>query len=255
MAPFELATKLAVLTAGRNPQWDPQLIGGVMTYTGIPASLASGVNLQDAVVTLLQVELRENVAYRTGRVTVNTLVASQTWTVSINGNAVAFAAGPADTWATIIAGLIAALPGVPAADALVTFGAEDSDGDTIDDTLVVRGKDEADYTIAVSATGGAAMDLAADANSANLILWRAAKTTTQRVLGAGVPQTWSIDPAFGVGGVAAVDEKGVTGYQQTNGYSRIYGQLDTVAGPADSAGAPGVSSFTARVLWGPCIDE
>lgn len=266
MASFELVNLLAVLTAGRNPQWNPQAVGGVFTHTGVPASIAAGVSLNvaastgtvlNAIVSILQIEMRENVAFRTARVSFNPFAVSGTWVVSIDGNAVSFAAGGGDDADAVIDGLIAALSGVGAADALVTFEGENNSGATPTsiapfDTLLIKGKASPKYSVAASETATAgALALVADAETADRLIWTLPSTAAKAAGNSLVPLTWAEFAA-----IASITPGGSVETLQTNGRVRGYVELASIVGDgADAAdGALGVV-YTPRVYWGPCVDE
>jgi hypothetical protein len=265
MADFQQTLLLNTLIAGRKPYWIEQTSNsagsGNPDYTGAPA-VARGcpMTLDDtlgAIRALLRVQLRENPTHRTCRIYSNNYVNAETYTVSPGGNAVAVVA--AVSWANTIALLVAALPGVPAAAALVTFTQETTL--TTGDTLVVRWKTEApaavDGKITAGATGAATIRVIADPESCDARIWfvdggSASSTVTSN------PTAWAQGDA-----IAGLTYRGLSTPVDVAGRSRAYCELYNVAGVAGDGGnvlyadpflvTGGHTGL--RVWWGPCINE
>jgi hypothetical protein len=247
---FELSNLLNTLMVGRYLRWKEQLdtAGTAYQYTGAPLSASYGVYLENSPRTRLCVSLRTDVHRRTVWVTEDNHVAGQTYTVTVDGTAVAYASGGGDSWADVLDGLVAALPGVPAADALVTFTAEDLDSDGTNETLVVRGKAEADYTFDASATGAATVGVQADPNTATF--------RTYAYYAAGTPASGSSSPS-----AWQLHEDAVTiGYRghasdmyDSAGWGRAYLEGYDLDGPAGDGAS--VTYDFAYLAWGPAVRE
>lgn len=254
---LEQANVDAILSAGRMPRWVEQ-----DSYSGAPTSAADGVSFiayepsGGSIVAAYLIALREVVHARTSRVTITNAVAGQTYTVTVGGNAVAVVAATS-TAAGIIAQLVAALAGVPAAAALVTFTAVDADGDGTVDTLRVRGRAEADYTIGISATGAATIACDADPSGANVRMYFYPRRpyTDENVSGTvDEPEVWAINPD----GDELLDHRGCARRAFPASWSRGYIELHAYSHPGgDAAGAGGTLSYSAGggVWWGPAIQE
>lgn len=276
MASIELVTFLSVLQGGRTPSWCEQTDqpdgSGNPSFTGAPSSAGSGVSLQPAgtisdgasqggaLWSILHVQLREDVSKRTARVTALHYVNGETYTITIGGNAVAVVGGA--TWADCVVALVAALPGVPAAALLVTFTAVDADGDGTVDTLLIRGKAEAGWSLGLTTTGAATMLAAADPASCTArAYWYCAGSAESSATLA--PSGWGADAA----NTWTVTYRGLNTRCQTGGRSRAYCELSSLTGDVGDAAAganvihyydvPTVSSSRtgARVFWGPAVDE
>ena len=232
VAGFELANDLTILRGGRNPRWTRQT-----AYTGAPTAANDGVWLRDAVIT-------EVPGARTGYVTITNVVDGVAYRVIINGNTVAIVSGAGSTAASIIAQLVLALPGVPAAAALVSFTAVDTSGDGVVDSLRVRGLAEADYTIAVTAGGLGTIACVAEFTSAWM---RVYFTPTGTVDSDDEPYSWA-HPDIAT---YAVDYRGFIDTFETGSNDRGYVEIYNTTNPADGAGV----TYEARVHIGPAILE
>jgi len=226
VGPYERANVVAILAAGRDPKWSEPQTG----FANAPDSDGDGISLVgDDVNGLLrgrvELHLRKDISKRAAAITLNTFVAGQTWTVTITGNAVTTGA-IATNWSDAVDALIAALPGVPAADALVTFARSGVGDATI---LVVEGIENADYNIAVSATGGSIMDCVAEPKLADLYIYgrvRSASATIALI----PPDNWAL-----ITGEThlAVTWRGLSHKLDVDSYAQLYAQVDNLLGAGD----------------------
>ena len=76
MDDFSLANQLLILSAGRRPAWRAQTVSDDVLNP--PAAASDGVALSDAVVAGVRIDLREDVAFRTVRVTFPTVTSPRT---------------------------------------------------------------------------------------------------------------------------------------------------------------------------------
>lgn len=245
---FELANLLSTLVVGRNPGWYDQVDAlGAFDYAGAPNAGSDGVPLDNAPTALLIVDLRDDVSYRTCRITLGVFVAGQVWTVTVGGNPVATGA-IATNWSDVVDALIAALPGVPAADALVTFTRSGTGDATI---LLVEGKAEPGYSIGIAAGGGASMACVANPESLDVRLFfthlgSAANSTRN----APAANTWrQANGAVYVG----VTYRGCVERVTVAGLARGYAQLANLAGVVGDGGT--VTYDVAYLGWGPALQE
>jgi len=75
---FDLATQLAIRQFAGNPEWKP-----LSNVDGAPVDLTAGVDLESAPAALLDVELRDNLRHRTGRVSVTDVQDSTNYEVEV----------------------------------------------------------------------------------------------------------------------------------------------------------------------------
>lgn len=140
---FATATRLAVLLVGRNPKWTEQ-----SDYSGAPSVADAGVFLEDAPVTKVDVRLRENLKFRTGRVSVETVADSETYNIEVRGDTAAFGSDSDATEQEIVNGLVDA---VNALRQDVRARGVDEDGDGNLDTVYLESNRTAIFVDSVSA--------------------------------------------------------------------------------------------------------
>uniref|UniRef100_A0A6M3M087 Uncharacterized protein n=1 Tax=viral metagenome TaxID=1070528 RepID=A0A6M3M087_9ZZZZ len=227
---YERANVVAILAAGRDPKWTPEQTA----YDDAPDSAADGISLIETDVNgvlraRVELHLRKSVAFRTAVCTLNTYVNGQTWTVTIGGFAVASGV-IATNWSDVVDALIAALPGVPNADALVSF-ARTGVGDAT--VLVVTGDVNANWAIVVAATGGASMDCKADPFTADLYLYGKVRGGLSTPAAVTPPDDWAL-----IEGEThmAVTWRGFSHKLDVDGYSRLYAQVDNLTPFAGDGG-------------------
>jgi len=193
----ETANELVVRAAGRNPQWVTQADASPTEWSRPPAAESAGVDLDNAVVALVKVGLREAVQHRRARITVTSFDGSANYTVTINGTAIATTAGSfADVDAVLVAmaakiAADATVGGAAGANQVVSSELLDSAGAVTSGTaaggnaavtLRVFGYDgtnplTTDYSVAISATGTGVLACDADPVSATLHLFWQGKTS------------------------------------------------------------------------------
>ena len=166
---FQKANEIGVRIACRNPDWSEQLV-----VTGAPATANAGVALDNAPAMRFLVKLREDVSKRTTRITSLLHAGGDTYTIGFNAiganDVVYISAGP-DTFDDVIDGLIARLPFVAGAAALVTFVGVDTTGSGDFDTLLIQGIAEADYSVQLTTTGVSRIAAAIDTSTATARLF------------------------------------------------------------------------------------
>lgn len=277
MATPERTVLLTVLAAGRVPYWREQTTlpdgDGNPDFTLAPASAADGVYLEDALVLHTAVQLRANVHRRTCTVHATNYVAGETYTITIGGNAVAVVGGA--SWAACIIQLIAALPGVPAAAALVTFTAQDSEGNGVNDTLLIEGKAEPSYQLIINSSGLARLHAVCDPISCDMRLYfhhgisPGTAAASHPYLSTDTTEGPSAWMQSGDGNITGLTYRGRAGAFPCAGYDRAYVELYTVAGVAGDVATVGTLVYVstplthgfegvragARVFMGPCVDE
>ncbi len=199
------------------------------------------------------------------RVAIRVLDLTDVYTITINGNAVAFDAGGAGstTALEVLEGWRDAINADVTVGPLVTAVVEDADGDGTNDTLVVRGDAEADYSVAVSVAGAAELDLLADPSTLQLRIYL--QERTPKAPGIAVP---NVAATGFVGKIAPGDWRqpngaeynasfrGFTEEFNTAGQSRIYVELFNITNPGgDAALAPHTFTLTPRITTGPAALE
>ena len=170
-----------------------------------------------------------------------------TYTVTVDGNAVSYDASaaspaPADA-ADVLEDLAAAINADGTVGALVNAEALDEDGDGTVDTVRLRGLGEADYSIAVSATGGAALTCEADPASCSARVWLSARGT------GALPPGWRVPNG---GELGEITRRGFDERLGTGGCSRAYVEIHSITGvSSDGAGV----TYVPRVFVGPGVAE
>lgn len=247
MGKFETGNELAILSAGRVPSWVEQSpYEGTAAFAGAPASAASGVPMNDAVVAVIAVEMRQTAHYRTARVTVTTVdLAATTYTVTINGTAHNVAPAFADR-AEIISDLVTAINGGAQAALVTASSADEDDSITGNDTLLIVGDVEADFTIGVSVAGGTGvLACKADPSSGTLRVW--VKAEGSDVTEPTRPTAW-LHP---YGAEYTLNQRGYVERWPVAGLERVYVELDDLT----CAGDTGTVTYQPTVKIGPCVTE
>jgi hypothetical protein len=240
---FSTANDLAVLQAGREPAWVKQPASGSAKP---PDAADSGTYLERSVRGLIHVSLREQAHRRTARLTIPTVDLAATYTVTVDGHAVAynaFTAGAVNRQA-VVDGIAAAIAANGTVAAIVTANAVDALNNGARDTVVIRGIEEEDYAIAFTATGSAALLAVADLTTATTLFWWAAGARP----GSQRPLRW-------VGGeeLYELDYRGAIVRVDTAGIDRLHVQVFDRAGHDDDGGA--VTYAQPEVWIGPALSE
>lgn len=231
----ELVKVLAVLSQGRNPGWTIQA-----EATAEPATIVAGVNVLEAVVAQLLVACRRDPAAHTSRVTVDTVdLTVTTYTITINGTAVAYDASvesPADQ-AALVNGIADAINADGTVGPLVTATVTDANGDNTIDTIVLTNNTGAatTHTTAVSVTGYGALSFTEDYTGISFRLWGLPNTSNDTSLALALP--WVLINS----GDFTIDYRGFVERIECAGFSRIF--LEAYATTAPSGGTEGEGIF------------
>ena len=261
---FELATKLQVLGAARNPQWTQQT-----TSTTPPKSSSDGVALLvdgglPGTVAGLQVLLREDVSARTVRLTPTPGGGGTVFSFYADGlvaTPVSYTEIGGDTAEDIVDGLIAALGLEANHNALLTASREGSGASSV---LKLVGKSTTHYVlVSVNATAGDLTGVG-DAMSCSLIVFGQRHQINRASSADTVPITaWSrvalaAEPASITGvqrdGVY-VDFDGYTDNLLTAGVQRLFCQLKDLTGSTALYTEDSDVTVQAEVWIGPCATE
>ena len=220
MGAFDLASVAAVAASGILPSWEEQ-----SAYDAIPDSATDGINLflsSDPSIYALSDALAINVrklgsAARSAVITIGTLDATATYTVTLGGHACVYDASMGDgLLATVLAGIAAA---IVSSGVVATASVSGS-------SVVIVGVSATDYSITMGATGSGVIDIDADPASCTAALYV--------FDGPNASQTWGLVAGGAIGTVSA------QGYRQnltTASWTRVYvycSGLNAVAGDSGS---------------------
>lgn len=236
MGMLDTSNTLAILAAGRVPEWYTQLGHDGTSGTdadGYPSAASAGVDLLDTMQALVAVEMRAAVHRRRSVVSVTTLDLAATYTVTIDGTGCNAAGVHASLDALLTALALAINTALPS---LVTATA-----DLTADTITIVGDTNADYTITMSATGTGVLAIVADPTEATLRLWAKCRS-------ASAPSTWLLvlDQEF------AITEVGFLERFDVAALDRLYVEVSGVDGTGDGAS---VTYTTPTIKIGPCVAE
>jgi len=225
---FDRIKELAIRSQGRDPEWKVQV-----AHTGAPIDLSSGVDVRNAIVSMLLVALRADASAFTSRVKVDTLDLTATYTITVDAVAVAYDAAselPLDL-ADLLAGIANAINDDVGASAIVSAVLEDQDADGIVDTIVLSnttGTDNA-HTTALATTGTAIMVMTEDAITAGVRVWFLPDTT-----GDGLTLPWVCVNAADY----TIDHRGFVERFETAGARRVYMEAFDVVDSGSAAPSP-----------------
>jgi len=243
----ELVKQLAVLSQGRDPGWVNQ-----SDYDGTPETGTAGVNVIDAIVAMVALGLRRDPAAHASRVTIDTVdLTSSTYTVTVDGNAVAYDASaetPADQ-AELVEGIASAINTDGTVGGLVTATIEDTTGDGTVDTIVLTNNtnNTTTHTTSVGVSGVGSTGVISfdeDADAAKLRLWLLADQANDTL---DVPVPWLL--ANGGDFDTALDYRGFIERFHVAGASRVYVEAYDVTGPS------GTSNGAVQIKIGPGVLE
>lgn len=143
---FGTATRLAVLLAGRNPKWSEQ-----DSFGGAPSVDDAGIFLENAPLCWIDVQLRENLKYRRGRITVTTVADSETYNVEVRQSTASYNSDGDATEVEVVEGIVQE---VNALRLDVHARAIDEDSDNDPDTVYLESNNTAIHidTLAASET-------------------------------------------------------------------------------------------------------
>lgn len=263
---------LGELQACRLPTWYGPLT--TTSFEGAPDSANDGHTLTPSGVTngspaaRVVVQMRENPAYRTARVTVGTRDASADYTITIDGTGIATTSGTFASDDALLVELKAkidtnATVGQAASTPVVDSQLLDSNGDATDGagaggnaavTLRIFGESDAGFTLAGSNTGTGVLNCKADPVSATARIWLYPRGTA-----ADSSQTAPAAWAQAKDGDIAVDYRGLAQNLEVGGWGRCYPELDSIAGTGDTSSAAFVITYTdsnsPKVFVGPASRE
>lgn len=236
MDDFTRANQLLILSAGRRPAWVAQASAQGNTHP--PTVPSDGAALSDAVVTAIKVDLRENVAFRTTRVTISTLDLAANYTVTVDGHAVTVN-GPFGSRAALIDALVTAINADGTVGAIVSASPEQ----TPHAVLKLEGLTSTDYSLTGSATGSGVLAFAGDAGGATALVYGIEHDTTGTLGG-----TWAALSGY----TYTIAPAGLSGRLVTGGYDQIYVRLASVTRVTnDNSGI----AMNPAVYLGPCGTE
>ena len=240
MGAFDEANRLAIQYGCGHPLWSEQT-----TYAGAPNTVGDGVSMGGSPAYLLCIDLRENVAYRTLRISVSDLDDTADYTVELNATPVTYNAIGGDTEEDILAGILALIVASGPLNALVLGAVTGTGGDAL---LTLTGKAEADYSLDdLSATAAGELTCVADPTSLDFRVWaNLAQGDTSASAAAKAPR-WRL--VNGAGGT--LDYRGMVDQPLCGGVSNIYVELYSVTGAGDAAGAGGVITYAPTILIAP----
>lgn len=227
--PVSTATELAILQAGRNPQWAVQ---PTAMYNLPPQNVAAGVPLQNSLRTRLWLELRPNIAGRTVEITLTTL-ADANITVTLNSNSEVYDGSSDTTLEQQATNLAAAITANGTLNALVAASASGA-------TVTLIGRAFADYPAAVAFSAGGAATVVGDASSATARVF-----TLPR--GANAPG-WN-----GRTSTISLTQYGYEELLVSAGIESGYVQISTIAGVSGDGNEVTVRPVT--INWGPSVTE
>lgn len=226
---FERANEIAVLSGGRRAEWK-----ALVAAEGAPTTDADGVAMGGALKTIVVFDLREDVGARRCRFTVVTLTFTNTYRVTINGTDADFDASVgAATLQDVLEGIRDTINTTSGVKNVVTATVTDEDGDGNDDTVLIVGKSENDFTIDHSVIGDTPPnngDLAsvADPTIGSIRIFAAVGGLSNNAR----PDSWRI---IRDGEVIDIDFRGFIARLDTGSIDRIHVEAFDVANPGDGS--------------------
>lgn len=251
MANFSASNEIAVLSACRSPLWTQQ-----SGYTGTPSTAADGVSVLASVTTMWAVDMRPRTGTGAGfpgrqvTVTVDTVDDTATYTLTLGGTAINYAASSGDDEQDIIQGLAAAIVANGTTNALVTATAASVSSVW---TLTITGRAVDNYTFAVSTTGTGVLDCVADPDTATIRYWGYGAYGPTNNSGGATGQHWRL-VGTGLTGLS-IDYGGRMDVLAVNGVSRYYIQVFDMTATGDSAAGSNTLTYAVRVTIGPAQGE
>lgn len=243
---FVTANQLAILAGARAPAWEdqPTLTGADVAVDAplrAPELASDGVNLDGVLYAMLSIPIRAAAHRRRGVITIGVFDATSSYTVTLGGNA--FTSTTPANVATARNDLAAAI------EAHADYTAS-----VVGTTVVFYGATDADFSIVPSVSGGTGtIAVEADPSSATLRFWGWGGAAS----GYSAPELWHAILGPTVAPSLSVDYRGALAPVSVAGYSRVYVEVDSLAGHAsDSTGTRGTLTYTTpTVRIGPCILE
>ncbi len=237
-SPFETAQSLLIRSQCRNPTWTEQA-----TFNAVPTSAAAGVACNNSPAAVVCVDLRENVAHRTCYLEVSTVDLGATYTVTIDGNNVAYngsSEAPADL-DELLAGIADAINDDGTVSAIVAATV------TSDDKIKLVGVGEDDYTLELTTTGTGVIDAEVDATAGTWAVYGlpVQGTNSAALAAEGKIARWRL--LYGATG--SCDFRGFLERISTGGLASVAVHLEATA-PDDVANGDNSITPTATVLVG-----
>lgn len=237
------ASAIAVRLANRDPGW---VIQTETDLTVPPNGGAAGVSLADSPSALLTIGLRRIARARTVRITPTSLVAGDSFTITVNaGTAIYDSTGDPDT-AAILTGIANEINTDADTNTIVVATAVDLTGDGVVDVVDVVGIAVADFTFNMTTGGASTFTMEGDAASATAVtaffMGQAPNTTP--------PADWFYE---GADITISNPRNRVVIRRNTGGYARAYLQLLTLVGVGGDGGS--VTVRRPDVIWGPGLAE
>lgn len=240
MGIVETANRLAIQYACIAPLWSQQT-----AYAGAPASPGSGVSMGGSPAYLLAIDLREDVARRTMRISVSTLSDTDDYTVELASYDVTYTASSGDTQQAILSGLKALIEADTNLNALVNCTVTGTGTEAL---LTLTGKAEADYALTDLSTGGVgALTCIADPTSLSFRVYASMVVGDAAAIASKYASRYRL--VNGAGGT--LDYRGMVDQPLCGGVSYIYVELYDVDGAGDSAGTGGTITYSPMVLMAP----
>jgi len=220
---FTLLNKLGILAAARRLEWTEQT-----SFTVKPGSDIDGVTLGSALFATVHVQVREQPAYRTTRITFSAFDGVSGYTVTLDGGTPVALADGATIEATVN-DAVQTLNDNVNSNLIIAASAEQRNGVW---TLVLRGLAEPDYTCVVATSGGTGVITAdLDATGATISIFT-------QPSGIAKPSAWGAFP----NGAFTVTRDNFFERFRTAGMGRVYVQAAFIGG-------------SGRVFCAPAIEE
>ena len=235
MGMLDTSNTLAILAAGRVPEWYAQLGHDGTSGTdadGYPSAVSAGVDLLNTMQAVVAVEMRAAAHRRRSVISVTTLDLAATYTVTINVTG-CVAAGPFADLDALLTALALAINTALSPTITAT-------SDLTANTITVIGTN-ADYTITMSATGTGVLAIEADPTTATLRIWAKLRSSS-------APSTWLqvLDQEYALTHVGFLERFDVAALD------RLYVEVTDVDGTGDGAS---VTYTYPTIKVGPCVAE
>jgi hypothetical protein len=249
MGAFEDLNDAGLRAIALTPEWVDQ-DATADSYTGAPTSQNAGVYLQGSPRCVIHVALRAHVHRREAHVTMITLDTGATYTVTIDGHAIAKATPTSEN--NLLTSLAASINASGTVNTIVTASALDSDGVDVSVSgnpaveLFLVGVEEDDWSLDIGATGTGALAATADASTCGVRLF----ATPGGIIkdgSTGNANGW-VKPA---NAAWSVDYRGLMERADCAGFDRGYLELYTIDGHASDGAS--VELTIAKVMIGPAV--
>lgn len=202
---FDLASDLGVLQIVRDPSGQEHVYSSTISVSvaaARPAAITEGADLIDSASAWVAIGVRENVAYRTARLTIPTVDSGgETFTVTIDGNAVDYVDAGSQGLNALVTAIAAAINADGTVGGIVEATAVEAAKDapslfSLNDSVRIRGIGESDFSVDFATDGSSVVLATADAISASadvFVYRKAAPNTAANQRWRKVPGTLAID--------------------------------------------------------------